>query len=302
MNPVPISMLRGEQHQPDKSLATMALKHHTVILVPHTRARFRKWRFSNRQLIGAATTLVVLLTISGISIWSFFTNTVEEHQIAVLEEENRQLREVNQEFDTNIRELKGRLSEFEQRTRQLAIVAGLDSTASEQGPGVGGDDLDTRVGLLSEDLDSIRSSLETRHRRISATPAISPVRGILTSGYGYRNDPVTGERALHQAIDLSAAPGQPVVATADAIVLEAERSGRLGNSVILAHGFGITSRYGHLARFDVEPGQRVQRGDVIGYVGNTGRTTGFHLHYEIRVDGQPVNPLVYILDGKLRRS
>lgn len=280
----------------------MGLKHHTIIVVPHTRARFRKWRISNRQLIGIGVTLAILLLVSTISVWSFFAHTVEEHQLAALEEENHQLRQVNQEFESNIRMLKGRLSEFEERTRQLAIVAGLDSDAIESEAGVGGGDMDTRVDRLSEELSDIQSSLDTQRRRISATPAISPVRGILTSGYGWRDDPVTGERSLHRAIDLSAAPGQPVVATADAIVLVAERSGRLGKAVTLAHGFGITSRYGHLARFDVEPGQRVQRGDVIGYVGNSGRTTGFHLHYEVRVDGQPVNPLVYILDNQSRSS
>lgn len=280
----------------------MGLKHHTIILVPHTRARFRKWRISNRQLIGIGGTLTILLLVSTLSIWTFLTHKVEQHQLTALEEENQQLRKVNQEFESNIRLLRGRLSEFEERTRQLAIVAGLDSTASESEVGVGGGDLDTRAERLSEELSTIESKLDTRRRRISATPAISPVRGILTSGYGWRDDPVTGARSLHRAIDLSAAPGQPVVATADAIVLVAERSGRLGKAVTLAHGFGITSRYGHLARFNVEPGQRVQRGDVIGFVGNSGRTTGFHLHYEVRVDGQPVNPMVYILDGKPRRS
>lgn len=279
----------------------MGLKHHTIIVVPHTRARFRKLRVSNRQIIAVGTTVALLLGVSLFSTWSFFTKAVDKQQLAELVDENQELRSVNQGFENSIRELKGRLAEFEQRTHQLAIVAGLDATDVEQQSGVGGGDLETRYDDLSGQLDEIHTLLEEQGRRTAATPAISPVRGILTSGYGYRADPVTGERALHRAIDLSTAPGQPVIATADGIVLRAERSGRLGNAVYVVHGFGLTTRYGHLSRFVVEPGERVQRGEVIGYVGNTGRATGYHLHYEVRLDGQPVNPLVYILDEKPHR-
>jgi murein DD-endopeptidase MepM/ murein hydrolase activator NlpD len=93
-----------------------------------------------------------------------------------------------------------------------------------------------------------------------------------------------------------------VLAAADGIVVQAERNGRLGKAVYLSHGYGLTTRYGHLSRFNVTPGQRVKRGDTIGYVGNTGRATGYHLHYEVRLDGRPVNPLGYILDGTSNRS
>lgn len=279
----------------------MGLKHHTVILVPHTRARFRKWRISNRQLFAGITIVILMLAISLFSTWSFFTKTIDQQQLAGLAEENQQLREVNQEFEDSIRELKSRLSEFEQRTQQLAIVAGLDGIDVDQQSGVGGDELHDRYLSLSGQLDEIQANLKEKGRQLAATPSISPVRGILTSGYGYRRDPITGQKALHLAVDLSTAPGQPVVATADGIVLQAERSGRLGNAVMIAHGFGYATRYAHLSRSKVEAGARVNRGDVIGYVGNTGRATGFHLHYEVRLDGKPVNPMIYILDETPRR-
>ena len=279
----------------------MGLKHHTVIVVPHTRARFRKWRISNRQLFGTGAVLVVLLGVSLFSTWSFFTKAVDKQQLGELVDENQQLRAVNQDFENSIRELKGRLTEFEQRTHQLAIVAGLDAADMAPQSGVGSGDLEGRYVELSSQLDDIHDLLQEQGQRTAATPAITPVRGILTSGFGYRADPLTGERALHRAIDLSTAPGQPVIATANGIVLRSERSGRLGNAVYIAHGFGLTTRYGHLSRFTVEAGERVQRGDVIGYVGNTGRATGYHLHYEVRLDGRPVNPLVYILDETPRR-
>ena len=291
----------------------MGLKHHTIILVPHSRAKFRKWTVSSRQLATAALAAVMLLLLAAVSTWSFLFTSIDKTQLTQLEKENLRLREVNQDFETSVRDLTRQLADFEDRTRQLAIVAGLDGLGLEQDPGIGGEDLllpeqgtlghlNDRADLLDRGLQSISTELAERLQLAAATPSISPVRGLLTSSYGYRSDPVTGQRALHRAIDISTSPGQPVKATAEGVVLRARRNGRLGNSVDLSHGHGVVTRYGHLASYDVEPGQRVRRGEVIGFVGNTGRTTGFHLHYEVRVEGQPVNPLAYILDKRPSRS
>ncbi len=293
----------------------MGPKHHTIIVVPHTRARFRKWRVTNRQLAIGFGLLVSVLVVSGFTTWSFFARSVDKHQLSKLAEENRQLRDANQNFETDIRELKGQLSGFEERTRQLAIVAGLDGAASEQDAGIGGDTggaidtveqdlaaLQSDTLRVSTSLDQVDSLLTERSRRMLATPSITPVRGVLTSGYGYRADPITGSRTFHRGIDLSTSPGQPIYAPADGVIVQAERAGRLGNSISISHGFGYSTRFGHLSKIAVEAGQRVTRGDVIGYVGNTGRTTGYHLHYEIKLDGKSVNPLAYILDKPTRRS
>jgi murein DD-endopeptidase MepM/ murein hydrolase activator NlpD len=142
----------------------------------------------------------------------------------------------------------------------------------------------------------VEAKLNQRVRWISATPAIAPVKGIFTSGFGFRSDPLTHGRGVHQGIDIAAAPGQPVRASADGVVVKAGTIGGLGQAVYVVHGFGVTTRYGHMSRIEVRPGQRVKRGDVLGRVGNTGRSTGYHLHYEVRVDGDAVNPLAYILD------
>ena len=293
----------------------MGLKHHTIIVVPHTRARFRKWKVTNRQLTIGVTSVLLLLGLSGFTTWSFFAHSVDEFQLSKLSEENRQLRDVNQRFETDIRELKGQLAGFEERTRQLAIVAGIEGAKTEQDTGIGGDtldgpgELDTEISALRNDSDRISTQLEEvgllldrRYRRMSSTPSITPVRGVLTSGYGYRADPISGKRAFHSGIDLSTSPGQPIYAPADGVVVIAERSGHLGNSVSLSHGFGYSTRFGHMAKIAVEAGEKVERGDIIGYVGNTGRTTGYHLHYEIMLDGKTVNPLGYILDRSSRRS
>ena len=156
--------------------------------------------------------------------------------------------------------------------------------------------LKERTSQLAGTLNAVEARLNERVRWISATPAIAPVKGIFTSGFGVRADPMTHGRGDHQGVDIAAAPGQPVRASADGVVIRAAEIGGLGQAVFIAHGFGVTTRYGHMSRIEVRPGQRVKRGDIVGRVGNTGRSTGYHLHYEVRVDGDPVNPLAYILD------
>jgi murein DD-endopeptidase MepM/ murein hydrolase activator NlpD len=123
------------------------------------------------------------------------------------------------------------------------------------------------------------------------------VRGILTDGFGGRSDPFTGESGTHNAIDVSSAVGQPVRAPADGIVVKSAWENGYGNVIYVSHGYGYSTRYGHLSAYAVHPGQRVKRGDILGYVGSTGRSTGPHLHYEVRLNNNPVNPLEYILNA-----
>ena len=113
----------------------------------------------------------------------------------------------------------------------------------------------------------------------------------MTDSFGGRTDPFTGEQGFHQGIDISADKGNPVYATADATVDSASYTGDYGNLVVLRHAFGLLTRYGHLSKFVVQAGQAVKRGEVIGYVGATGRATGSHLHYEIVANGKLINPL-----------
>jgi murein DD-endopeptidase MepM/ murein hydrolase activator NlpD len=129
-----------------------------------------------------------------------------------------------------------------------------------------------------------------------AIPSTEPVRGTsFTSGYGVRSDPFKGRAAMHAGIDLAGPVGTPIYATADATVGRSEyNSGGYGNLVELEHGHGIQTRYGHLSKSLVTAGQRVKRGDVIGLMGSTGRSTGSHLHYEVRIDGKAVNPVPFL--------
>lgn len=285
----------------------MAIKYHTVILVPHARAKLRKWRVSNLQ-IGVALAAAFGLTVTAAFVlFSFFAGGVDSVQVERLRSQNEGLREANLAFEQSIADLQSKLGDYESRTRQLAIVAGLDGADGGEA-GIGGAFLDAsdgtdigfleyRADRLDGRLDKVEAKLEERMRWISSVPSITPVRGILTSGFGTRRDPISGRRTQHPAIDIAAPPGREVVASADGIVTRAGRIGGLGNAVYLSHGFGLTTRYGHMSRLEVRPGERVERGQVIGYVGSTGRSTGYHLHYEVHVDGEPIDPLAYILDA-----
>jgi murein DD-endopeptidase MepM/ murein hydrolase activator NlpD len=147
------------------------------------------------------------------------------------------------------------------------------------------------LGSLETGLASVKSKIENHQALGRATPSTWPVIGWLSSSFGTRKDPFTGQADFHPGLDISANHGTPVRATADGTVELAAYNGNYGNAVVLAHGFGIGTRFGHLSRFAVRPGQKVKRGEVIGYVGATGRATSSHLHYEILINGQPINPL-----------
>lgn len=157
---------------------------------------------------------------------------------------------------------------------------------------------DTTLAMLSGLLDamssrlgSVREDVERRHALASATPSIFPVLGWLTSQYGTRRDPFNEEKSFHPGVDFSADYGTPVRATADGTVESAGQSGAYGNMVVLDHGYGISTRYGHLSRIAVTADQHLKRGDVIGYVGSTGRSTGPHLHYEVWMNGRLTDPM-----------
>jgi hypothetical protein len=147
------------------------------------------------------------------------------------------------------------------------------------------------LSTIETRLNSMRTGVERRRALAAATPSIWPVVGWLSSSYGARKDPFTGDAGFHPGLDISADYGESVQATADGIVASAGQSGNYGNLVVIEHGYGIVTKYGHLSRFAISNGQAVTRGDVIGYVGSTGRSTSPHLHYEILVNDQLTNPL-----------
>jgi murein DD-endopeptidase MepM/ murein hydrolase activator NlpD len=156
---------------------------------------------------------------------------------------------------------------------------------------------DLLAGLESR-LQTVRSDVDKRNQLAAATPSIWPTHGWLSSSMGNRADPLTGEKDFHPGLDISADKGDPVYSTADGRVTHAASAGNYGHLVIVDHGYGLETRYGHLSTFKVTIDQRVKRGDLLGLVGSTGRTTGPHLHYEVRANGRILNPLQLLLNPR----
>ena len=286
----------------------------TVIIVPHSKARFLKFSFSTRALVVAASVASFALVLSIIAI-AYTGNAVNRRvEVQRLRAENVELAEVNQELETTIAEVQGRLDEFEERTTRLALAAGMEAEAVGFS-GVGGPG--TRVGSggpydrlpespfaltaqgrwVDDQLSMVERRLDEKGHILSSTPTVAPVRGLITDGFGRRKDPFTGRLAYHRGLDISARRGTPILAPADGFVVFAGRNGGLGRTVRLSHDFGFTTVYGHLDDITVDPGDVIHRGQEIGTLGNSGRSTGPHLHYEVHVEGSAKNPLYYILDA-----
>lgn len=222
-------------------------------------------------------------------------------------------------------ELKDRYSQLEQIAKERDMqVASLGSLAGEVSSLYGLKSDVNLVSASSENIqqDQVSSSLDrlytlkttalngaastgislglTRNvtpadwMRANAAPNLWPVEGPVTGSFGERIDPFNGEGAFHSGVDIGSSYGQPIVAPADGIVEFADFMGGYGRAIILDHGHGITTRYGHLSKFSIISGQHVHRGDTIGYVGLSGRSTGPHLHYEVRINDTPVNPYKYL--------
>jgi murein DD-endopeptidase MepM/ murein hydrolase activator NlpD len=152
------------------------------------------------------------------------------------------------------------------------------------------------LAIQSKSLDEILKLAKEKNNLLAAIPAIQPVRNEnlkqVASGFGYRNDPFTKVRKFHEGMDFSAKTGTPIFATGDGVIQRADNSASgYGNHIVIRHGFGYETLYGHLSKYKCRPGQRVKRGDIIGYVGSTGRSEAPHLHYEVHKNNEVVNPL-----------
>ena len=161
--------------------------------------------------------------------------------------------------------------------------------------------LRTLLGSLQDRLNVVAHDVERRNALANATPSMWPAYGWLSSGMGPRRDPITGGPDYHSGLDIAGERGQPVYATAAGTVRHVGYQGAYGNLIVIDHGFGLETRYGHLLRYLVRPGTKVQRGDTIAQIGATGRTTGYHLHYEVVANGRLINPLQLLTQQPARR-
>lgn len=292
----------------------MARRLNTIIIVPHSKAKFLKFSFSTRAAVLAVSAVILGAILSIVAIVYTGSAVSRKAEAKRLRAENRELQKVNEELKTTVTDVQARLEEFERRTSRLALAAGMNGVGealpseSEQDArtGRGGpykrvpenpEELRVQEQWIAKNLDAVERQLDSRGDRLAATPSIAPVIGVLTDGFGRRKDPFTGRLAYHRGVDISARRGTPVIAPADGVVTFTGRQRGFGREIRISHGFGVVTVYGHLSKIQVAPGDRVHRGDVIGRVGSTGRSTGPHLHYEVHVDGAAVNPLYYILNA-----
>jgi murein DD-endopeptidase MepM/ murein hydrolase activator NlpD len=239
----------------------------------------------------------------------------QSHQ--ALLKESRQQKETLKQYEGSIGELQAKVKGFEDRIKILNLWAGFKSPDKLENPGVGDfprdgqgipgsppqlstsnlQTIQQKTDDIQKNLDTLSNFFESQSARLASTPTIKPIEGgLITSGFGWRKDPFTGKQAFHYGIDLLAAWGNPVIAPADGFVAKISTDIFYGKSILLSHGLGISTLYGHLSKITVREGQRVKRGDVIGNVGNTGKALGPHLHYEVHVNDKPVNPYYYLLD------
>ena len=301
----------------------MHSKRYTVVIADRSTGVVRRLTVPLRPALVALACVVVVPILIGLGArWSGSAqiNSLEAAR-ADLEMENASFRQATAELTSQITSLDAAIEELSQRSeidattlkavRQLpALVrtraAGGGKAAAAAAPllaaaatspentfGI----LRDLLGALESRLRLVRSDVEQRGAVAQATPSIWPAHGWLSGGFGNRADPFTGERDYHPALYISTDKGYPVYATADGAVESAAYSGNYGNLIVLDHGFGMLTRYGHLSKFNVKAGERVRRGQVIGFVGATGRATGAHLHYEVWLNGQPVNPLRLLTSG-----
>jgi murein DD-endopeptidase MepM/ murein hydrolase activator NlpD len=298
-------------------LVLLSSRRYSIVLADRTTGVVRRFTVSLKPTLIVASVLASLPILMGLGArWSAQATIADLHrENAALHQENANYREATGELVAQVASLQGAVDELGVRATvdPAANVAmeklppavrsramGGGSSASAAGPvlesaftspdnaiGV----LREVLGVIEDKLASVRSGVERRQALASATPSIWPVAGWLSSSYGNRQDPFNGGRDFHPGLDISAGYGRPVVATADGTVVSAGNGGAYGNLIVIDHGFGLSTRYGHLSRFAVSAGQHVRRGDVIAYVGSTGRSTSAHLHYEILVNGRLTNPL-----------
>jgi murein DD-endopeptidase MepM/ murein hydrolase activator NlpD len=298
----------------------------TLILVPDHNAPVRRYSIQKTfllQVVGGAAALL-MLALAG---------TVHYFQVARDAAENRTLREENVTLRSQLKSIRERIDHigttldrverFDQKLRAITLLSdpqrnlAMGPTETEPGMQVPAADnqftqlastetpraLSSKLDKLSaeatrqeQSLQELQAYFQDQKSLLASTPSIWPARGWVTSDFGQRVDPYTADRVMHQGVDIAAPHGKEIDSPADGTVVFAGLEGGYGNVLVIDHGYGIKTRYGHLSKILVKPGEHVKRGVPVGSIGNTGRSTGPHLHYEVRVNGVPQNPRKFILE------
>ena len=299
----------------------MAKKFYTVLLVPDASSQIRTFHIA-KPLLAALAASAALVCVAFL-FFIYQAVSLNGHMLelrrlrAAASQQGHMLGKVDRleaeltglrEFDARLRTAAG--LEAKEREGSFVGTGGADTPSSgtlmaaavaHQTPSA--DTLTRELDRLSHEMidrsksfQELINQLEAKRGILAATPTIWPVKGWLTAGFGHRRSPFTGQRQMHEGVDISNSVGTSIVAPAEGIVSYAGPLGGFGNVVSIDHGHKISTFYAHLQRHKVSRGQRVKRGDVIASLGTTGRVTGPHLHYEIQVGGSAVDPSKYVID------
>ncbi len=302
-------------------------KNYSIVIVSDALTASREFTLSQKIIKRTVLWFSFFVLIFGFIIFDYLHKYIN---ISSTNHENIQLKKDVQlelkriaEISELIKKSESRIVDMEKMSQKFMIIAGLNalepldvgrggSTPSisiekendsafeqPQSNAVPALDLNkiSRVAVKTErDLEFVLSSIKKKRQYLDSMPTIWPCRGYISSGFGSRTDPFTGKRDFHNGLDISAPIGTEVIAPGEGYVLAAAKHGNIGKMIIIDHGYGYVTRYGHLADYNVKVGQRVKRHQVIGYVGSSGRSTAPHLHYEVRVSDKSYNPMNFILD------
>jgi len=282
-------------------------KRFSVIIIPEENSRVRRLRIHSSLVISSLCCCLVVVALLTFFAYSYVNNSVdldELHRLRTMTSQQRQkvhwlvadLHEIHEQIDL--------LKETEARIRQLA---NLDTGAPNVQVAIGGfaetklnvdvDDIQRQINRLQIEIELRRQSQEVVRNFLNdqislrrATPSGWPTKGWLTSYFGMRKSPFTGRMAMHEGLDIAASVGTPVHATADGVVARVRYSRSFGKTVAIDHGYGYRTIFAHNSKILVKVGEHIKRGDIVARVGNTGRSTGAHLHYELRLNGVPIDP------------
>jgi murein DD-endopeptidase MepM/ murein hydrolase activator NlpD len=304
----------------------VAKKSYTLIVVPDHDSPVKRYRIQKSFLVQIGMGVMLLAGLAmGASLHYF--------QVAQDASENRILRDENLTLRTQLKSVRERIEHigstldrverFDQKLRSMTLLSdpqrNLAMGPTEPEAGTKAPTTDTQFTQLTatetpkllmgrldklsaeatrqeQSLQELQAYFQDQKSLLASTPSIWPARGWVTSDFGQRLDPYTAERVTHGGMDIAAPHGKEVYAPSDGTVVFSGLEGGYGNVIVIDHGYGIKTRYGHLAKMLVKAGDRVKRGAHIAAVGNTGRSTGPHLHYEVRVNGLPQNPRKFILE------
>jgi murein DD-endopeptidase MepM/ murein hydrolase activator NlpD len=297
----------------------MRKKAFSIVFVPHSKAGSKTFTISKRTLkVVVGGTAALSLLLAGFLV-DYLTMRHTRSNYRKLLKESQAQTETLKDLQASVGRLKKTVASYDAYAKKLNVMAGLKAEGIKE---VGiGDSAPAGAGSISpqlpasqrfsmesvktinqkaEDLGKNLSTLviffENQKARLASTPTIWPTIGWTVSYFGPRIDPFTDKPAFHYGLDIATNEGNPIIAPADGIVIQLKNERMTGRSILISHGLDITTAYFHLSKFLVHEGQRVKRGDIIGLVGRTGKALGPHLHYEVRINGTPVNPLRYILE------